>query len=213
MGGKYWSYSELSAGEWVDRDYRIRTRTGWSGVAVMAPHGGDIEPGTTEIAEALSLDGHSFYSFEGIRADRNMELHIASTEFDEPLALDMAHAADTVVTLHGCRGGEPAVFVGGLDSLLVEEATERLALAGFSVREDPRFPGRHAGNLCNRSLAGRGLQLEISRGLRLELFPGLTRADRRCPRALFHVLVDALRPVLFLRAPGTRERAGARRPL
>ncbi len=59
---KYSSYENLSQNEVVDWDYRIRTRHGNSGIVLIAPHGGGIEPGTTEIAEAIAGKCHSFYT-------------------------------------------------------------------------------------------------------------------------------------------------------
>lgn len=51
---KYRSYDNLCRNEVEDRDFRIRFRHGTSGIAIVAPHGGGIEPGTTEIAEAIA---------------------------------------------------------------------------------------------------------------------------------------------------------------
>ena len=51
---KYFCYRDLKMHEVQDRDYRIDFRYGCSKIAVMAPHGGGIEPGTTEIADAVA---------------------------------------------------------------------------------------------------------------------------------------------------------------
>ncbi len=48
-------------------DYLILSRQGTSGIAVMAPHGGGIEPGTSEIANRVAGDEHAYYSFEGLK--------------------------------------------------------------------------------------------------------------------------------------------------
>lgn len=50
---------------------------------IFTPHGGGIEPGTTEICEWFNRNGFSFYSFTG-RGKNCKELHITSTHFDEP---------------------------------------------------------------------------------------------------------------------------------
>ena len=47
-------------------DYLIETHTGYSGIAVMAPHGGGIEPGTASIARHLADPHHTYWSFRGI---------------------------------------------------------------------------------------------------------------------------------------------------
>ena len=46
----YTSFAHLSRGEREGRDYRIRWRMGGSGVAIVAPHGGGIERGTSALA-------------------------------------------------------------------------------------------------------------------------------------------------------------------
>lgn len=50
-----------------------------SDVAVVAPHGGLIEPGTSEITWALARSTCSAHSFDGRKARRNGDLHITST--------------------------------------------------------------------------------------------------------------------------------------
>lgn len=196
MGRKYASYKELRGAEREGLDYRVRVRAGLSGIALMAPHGGEIEPGTTEIAEAVAGREHAFYSFEGLKPDHNLDLHIASTLFDEPRGLGTAAGATTVITVHGCRERTPVVLVGGLDTGLRKALASGLEEAGFAVREDPRLPGRSPSNLCNRSTKGCGVQLEVSRGLRRTLFPGLTRPDRQAPLPRFERFVRALRHAL-----------------
>ncbi|MFO7785492.1 MAG: poly-gamma-glutamate hydrolase family protein [Thermodesulfobacteriota bacterium] len=196
MGKTYESYLELRSVEREGLDYRVRSWKGSSGIAVMAPHGGDIEPGTTEIAEATARPRHAFYSFEGLKPDQNLDLHIASTLFDEPEGLRIALEAMTVITIHGCRERDPVVFAGGLDVELRRIVAGGLETAGFMVREDPRLPGRSLMNLCNRSRMGRGVQLEVSQGLRRTMFPGLRGAERMEPLPAFDRFVAALRKAL-----------------
>ena len=38
----------------ADRDFRVRVRRSKSDTVIIAPHGGGIEPGTSEIAEAIA---------------------------------------------------------------------------------------------------------------------------------------------------------------
>ena len=45
----YRNFQQLQENETLGLDYRIRWRDGSSGIVVMAPRGGGIEPGTTEI--------------------------------------------------------------------------------------------------------------------------------------------------------------------
>ncbi len=108
----YCSFEELIKHEAINIDYRIRVRHGTSGIAVMAIHGGGIEPGTTEIAESLAADKHTFYTFSGIKAAHNSRLYIPSQKFDDPLGVETARNADTVVTIHGCRDMRKIVYLG-----------------------------------------------------------------------------------------------------
>lgn len=66
-------------------DWEIQMCERDSPVLITAVHGGAIERGTTEIAQYLSEIGDfSFYSFKGVRKNKNNELHVTSTHFDEP---------------------------------------------------------------------------------------------------------------------------------
>src|ERR1700751_5506986 len=87
-----------------------------SSVAVLAPHGGAIEAGTSEIACAVAGSEFNLYVFEGIRESGNYAaLHLTSHRFDEPRCLALLSACDHVITVHGCRGEIPRVLLGGLD--------------------------------------------------------------------------------------------------
>ena len=171
----YRSFGELSGQEIEGQDYRIRTCLRNSPFLVMAPHGGKIEPGTTEIAEAIAGDDFSLYDFEGIKPDGNGALHIESHLFDEPRALEAVRGAKIVLTVHGQAGRvDEFVMVGGLNTGLKSEIERELNRSGFRTVEPPeRLKAISGGNICNRRHSGKGVQLEVSRGLR-----DLLRADK-----------------------------------
>jgi phage replication-related protein YjqB (UPF0714/DUF867 family) len=196
--GKYRSYSQLRISEQDKKDYRIRFRRGSSDIAVIAPHGGGIEPGTTEIAEALAGSQHSFYSFEGWKQSHNADLHMTSNRFDEPTGLGIVQNARTVITVHGCEGREGVIYLGGLDEALKSEIEGALARAGFSALPSPRpeLRGINPKNLCNRGRKGQGVQLEISKALRKSMFAHLGRQGRKRRTELFQSFVRAMRAVL-----------------
>jgi phage replication-related protein YjqB (UPF0714/DUF867 family) len=128
-----------------------------SQVAVLAPHGGRIEGRTSEIARLIAGDEHGLYLFEGLltTGDNFERLHLASQWFDEPRALDLISSCDTDVLL------------GGLNERLKAQIAHALTGIGFSCLIDGhRFPGRHPRNICNRGRSGKGVQLELSEGLR-----------------------------------------------
>jgi phage replication-related protein YjqB (UPF0714/DUF867 family) len=193
---KYHNYQDLRVNESEGVDYQIHLRHGQSGIAVMAPHGGGIEPGTTEIADAVAGDEHAFYSFEGLKKRGNSSLHITSHCFDEAAGIDLAKNCKTIVTIHGFKDAGEIIVIGGLDKALKEKIQEALRAAGFIVREDSDFPGKSAQNICNRSRRGVGVQLEISLGLRRLMFRDLARVNRGDTTDLFELFVSALRLVL-----------------
>lgn len=190
---RYGNYWQLRENEKEGEDYQIHFRWGISGILVMAPHGGGIEPGTTEIADAVAGDEHSFYSFEGLKRRRNLSLHITSRRFDEPVAVRMAKDSETILAIHGCRGKERVVYIGGRDGILREKARTALVNADFSVQEHPRFSGKSPLNICNRSRLGQGVQLEITMSLRRLMFRHLSRIQRKHKTILFEKFVMALK--------------------
>jgi phage replication-related protein YjqB (UPF0714/DUF867 family) len=136
---------------------------------MIAPHGGRIEPGTSEIAATIAGDTQSFYAFEALRPG----LHITSARFDEPQALALVGEAQKVVAIHGrADNGDPlTVGVGGLDMALRDEIVAALRAVGFAaaIVTQGRLAGRDLANICNRSATGAGVQLELPRTLRTQL--------------------------------------------
>jgi len=100
---RYANYTELSRNETENRDYRrVIVRNTLSNVAVIAPHGGLIEPGASEIARAIAGENFNLYLFEGIKPRRNFkDLHITSQHFDEPKCLGLLAECEIVIAIHG----------------------------------------------------------------------------------------------------------------
>lgn len=139
-----------------------------SEVLVIAPHGGGIENGTSELAAAIAGEDHNLYCFEGLRPSGNLELHVTSHRFDDPVALGLAARCAIVIGIHGCRG-HAAIHVGGLDQPLVVALTAALVSADYPARSEGHpYPAIHPGNICNRGRRGVGAQLEITSDLRGE---------------------------------------------
>lgn len=196
--GNYRNCRQLMMWEREGRDFLIHVREGSSGIAVIAPHGGGIEPGTMELADAIAGEVHSFYCFEGIKRAKNADLHITSEYFKEPKGVDIVKRSRTVLSLHGCNGQEEGVYVGGLDTKMGEKIRESLIQAGFNAGPSPRpeIQGQSVNNICNRCRNGKGVQLEISSGLRKNMFKDLTREGRKNRTTIFHAFVSVLRDVL-----------------
>src|SRR5262245_15532247 len=200
MADKYRNFAALAVHEQAGIDYDVLVRQARPGFAIVAPHGGGIEPGTSEIADAIAAADLSFYTFEGLKASGNADLHITSTRFDEPMCLTLLSHTETVVTIHGEHSSEDGegVFPGGLDDELASLVGQALSAQGFDVRkhQNPNLQGREPKNLCNRGTRGAGVQIELSKAVRKTMFASLTRAGRRKPTARFEVLVTAMRKTL-----------------
>ena len=193
------NFAELISHERPGIDYRIIACPRSSPIAVIAPHGGGIEPGTSELAEAIAGQEFSLYCFESHKTARGKRLHITSTCFDEPACLAIVAASTTVLALHGSAEQEEIVHVGGRDARLARRLRNALNAAGFAAQPDDTadHPGRLAANICNRGRSGRGCQLEISNGFRRTLFEGLKREQRKRTTERFHKFVGAIRAVLL----------------
>jgi phage replication-related protein YjqB (UPF0714/DUF867 family) len=168
VAGTYASFAELAQHEAPGRDFRVtQLDRSDSRAVILAPHGGLIEVGTSEIAALIAGTDHSLFCFEGLKSyGRNRDLHITSHRFDHPDCLAMAAQREIVLSVHGCMG-RAQIFVGGLDSELAERLSSELAAAGFDVISDGhKYPGRHPFNICNRGLRRKGAQLEITHDLR-----------------------------------------------
>jgi len=165
---KYSSYAELARHEVQGRDYRIRaSRRAHSPVLIVAPHGGMIEVGTSEIAHSVAGAEYSLFSFEGLKAKgANRDLHLTSHQFDHPECLAMAARSEIVLAVHGCLG-ESLIHVGGLDTELTVRLARHLRADGFDVNAaSEKYPGRHPLNICNRGSREMGAQLEVTYDLR-----------------------------------------------
>ncbi len=169
---QYGSFSALQEHEVEGVDYRIRMEDRSSPVAIIAPHGGFIEPTTSEITVEIAAESFSFYCFEGLAADRSHhDLHITSAHFDEPMALGLVSGSQVVVAIHGRldRDDPETSWVGGLDTALRDLIVQSLRENGFAVIARTRgeaLAGTGTGNICNRGRRNAGVQLEIPRYVR-----------------------------------------------
>jgi len=167
---KYQNFEMLRRAERAD-SFHIYCCHRPSVVAIIAPHGGKIETGTSIIAAAIAADDYCIYQFEGRKRRKNCDLHITSKHFDEPECLALISGCDRVVAIHGCRGDEESVYMGGLDLCLRDSIQARLDAVGIATgsHHDPNLQGTNSKNICNRGRRGRGVQLEITYALRSRL--------------------------------------------
>ncbi|MET7724994.1 poly-gamma-glutamate hydrolase family protein [Streptomyces mirabilis] len=170
---------------------------------VIAPHGGGIEGGTSELCLAIAgyhpadlaptpVAGpvHDFWMFEGLMSSGNGALHVTSTHCDDTIARSLCAGSLNALSLHGCspeqaglESGAEAVLIGGLNptfrQYLLEEFTA-VGIRAVTASGEEEIAGISPDNICNRTLLGMGAQLEMTTALRTAMFaPGKnTIADR-----------------------------------
>jgi len=171
MTDKYSSFSELSRNRFEGTDYKICHQQRDTEIVFVAPHGGKIEPGTSEITKALAGEKFSYYSFEGTQLTNNCELHITSTNFDEPLCSELIKKSETVISIHGKAGNEGRVFLGGLNTSLKDRIRKALINTGFNASDETKthLMARSINNICNKGVTRKGVQLELHKDLRIRL--------------------------------------------
>jgi phage replication-related protein YjqB (UPF0714/DUF867 family) len=171
LAQKISSFKELSTIKKEGKDFEIKIRVGSGDSLVMAIHGGTIEAGTTELADAIAADKFSFYSFTGLSDDYH-GLHLTSTDFDEPRLSELTQNAKNCLSLHGLKDDQADFCIGGAN------AAKRKALAGLLAQKFPKWrtcelccppnSGTSKKNVVNRCKLP-GVQIEMGQSLRLEL--------------------------------------------
>ncbi|AYG67667.1 MULTISPECIES: poly-gamma-glutamate hydrolase family protein [unclassified Rhizobium] len=190
---RYGSFSALCEHETEGIDYRIRIEDRSSNVAIITPHGGFIEPATSDVALAIARDRFSLYCFEGLDPARlHHELHITSDNFDEPVANSLVAKSSVVVAIHGRtdRDDPETSWIGGLGLSLRDRIVEALCRNGFAAAVRARgeaLAGTSVGNICNRGKRHAGVQIEIPRGVRDALMADTEKLERYA-RAVRHAI-------------------------
>ncbi len=198
MADKYKNFAELEQNEREDEDYTIFCREADSDIVIMAPHGGGIEPGTADIADALAGYDYAFYAFKGLKHSGNRLLHITSNAFDEPRGLEASQKASITAAIHGSGDTAKTIQIGGKNQALMQQFLQALRSAGFDaeITEQPGLMGLSPENICNRCKSKEGVQLEVSRGLREILFDNLDDRSLRRKTIRFYQFVNALQRAL-----------------
>jgi len=185
--------------------------------AIVAPHGGGIEVGTSELCLAIAgyhpatlamtPPVYDYWMFEGLRPSNNDELHVTSTRCDDIVARSLCAGSLRALGIHGCTPGQAglppesqAVLVGGRDDTFKRYLRESLAAAGFQAidaTDHESLNGDEPANIANRTLLGMGAQLEITTPLRSAMFGVNTRPQRKnTTTAVFWDFVGATRSAL-----------------
>lgn len=193
----YANYQALSAARRINIDYKIASRQTASTTAVIAIHGGSIEPGTTELADNIAGSRYDYYSFNGTMSSNNSVLHITSTRFNEPGALELVAASSKTLSIHGFSSTTRLTYVGGIDKTLVARVKARLKAAGFRVADAPtKLAGQLTTNITNRNLRKAGVQIEVSSAQRASFFKSLTTSGRTSKTTTFYKYTNAIKAAL-----------------
>ncbi|MGE6631530.1 poly-gamma-glutamate hydrolase family protein [Bacillus sp. NPDC077027] len=196
----YRNFKELEENESSDNYQITYNQEPGSRLLVMSPHGGRIEGGVSEIVHFFDNE-YSTYLFEGLR-ENAFELHITSTNFDEPIGVQLAKAHDYVLAVHGYRGevGVDHTLVGGTDFDRAEKIVNSLERNGFSAElavTHTTLSGTSTNNINNLTKTGQSVQLEISRSQREALFDRFDYRRRSSTKnEHFYRYVRAIRSVL-----------------
>lgn len=193
------SYAEiLRSGHVPGRDFRIAFGDSKiENCLLIAPHGGGIEPGTSDIMRAVvETGGWAWYEFAGFLRQGNKDaLHIASTHFDEPTLTAMLPQTGFVLAFHGSSdAAEPLVYVGGKWTLGRQTVIGSInsawrehgirAVDALETEAAAHLRGLDDSNITNRGKRGEGVQLEFSRGARNLLFPPDASREARGRRSV-----------------------------
>ncbi len=197
MGKECTNYQGLKNHYQHGIDYKIRAVNRGGAVLILAPHGGGIERGTSELTRAIAGEDLSFYIFEGLMptARESLKMHITSTRFDEPKCLGLIIGFQTSLAIHGCCGREPMIYIGGRDRNIRDELIIRLAAKGYPVQTGiGKYAGSFLANICNRTSSRKGVQFELSNGFRYLLFDDWSNCKgRKTTTELFRRFVFDIR--------------------
>ncbi len=192
----YSSFREISENERYAQSYSVLVAGKNSDTVILALHGGGIEPGTEELALEVHEPEEGLFIFSGIKKTGNRLLHITSTKFDHPEALELVENSVLTIAIHGAGGKEPITYLGGLCEKGIRAIAEELTSNGFhvSTKPPPGIDGKDPQNIVNKNLRKKGVQVEISEAQRAMFFKGLhSRILRQQKTEIFYEYAKALR--------------------
>ncbi len=178
---EYSSYSELRKYQKEGVDFKITESFVESPITIIAPHGGLIEFGTSEIARMIAGTSFNLYLFEGIKSNSNFELHITSDNFDEPRAIRIMKRSVLGISIHGFKNDKiELIAIGGANKFVGAKLAIELQKIGINIDfPSTRFKGESLENIVNKS-KNYGVQLELSSRLRENFLSNSDRLIKFC---------------------------------
>jgi phage replication-related protein YjqB (UPF0714/DUF867 family) len=173
QASKYSSYTELAREMKSGIDFEVIYRnSGSRSYLIAAPHGGYMEPGSTEIANAIADDLFGFYTFSSIRRNTAPLMVLPSLRFNEPWLRSVSKRYRGVISIHIIPGSDRAIYVGGTYRKLANIISSALQADGYTVKTLPNWsPAYNSNNFFNKGVNG-GIRIEISSGLVYDMFRG-----------------------------------------
>lgn len=192
MSDKYKTFEQLKSTEGT-KAFKIQFADRGSSIVIATPHGGKIEYGTSEITRGISGEKYSYYIFEGKKRSSNKDLHITSSNFDEPICRQLLKKAEIILTVHGKKGTDMNIYIGGLHTDLKNTLRKELISAGFNVKKSANhLAGAHPNNICNIGQEKKGVQLEICRGLRNSIVESIQDQSNSSKSSIFNLFCKSI---------------------
>ena len=170
----YRSMTDLLKDTQEGKDWTKENTNRHSNVLIFAPHGGNIEKGTTELTKAIANKGnYDYYAFNGTRNKNNSQLHVTSTNYNDPDLINRNYNKDISISVHGAgqSQGKNTVLIGGRDEKLIQLISKELSTFKFNVQRSlGHLAGIDTNNVVNYNKKGQGVQLELTPDLRKSFF-------------------------------------------
>ena len=200
----YKNYNHLLSDYKLNENFIIECNNK-TNVLIFTPHGGGIEPGTTELVKEIASTDMSYYSFTAKRKNDNKLLHITSTNFDEPTCLAMQSIATTSIAIHGSNEKEPLIYIGGQDIQMIRHINEIFQKNDLDKYKAPFLRdilGLSKNNIVNKNAIKAGVQFEFSYGIRKMMFENVDKVKGRINKTPFfwkivHSIRESLTEQLF----------------
>ncbi|WP_276371699.1 poly-gamma-glutamate hydrolase family protein [Chryseolinea sp. H1M3-3] len=210
--------------EWYRHRARYKSLKGYvdaNKIFIIAPHGGSIESGTTELALATAgfvknfngatdtSNTYDYFIFNGTNpSGENGKLHVTSSHYNDVDANVIVKNSVISLAFHGCTDLQPdestgkgykACLIGGLDEELKEILEVQLMTAGFNayITTQDMLDGSLPNNIVNKNKRKQGIQVELTTSLRKSFFTKNNRKGRRNSTTTdFWVFVNVIRACL-----------------
>jgi phage replication-related protein YjqB (UPF0714/DUF867 family) len=207
--------------EWYRHRWRYETSRNYKGeneIFIMAPHGGSIETGTTELAlatagftddfngEPATRDTYDYFIFNGTNpGNQNGKLHVTSSHYNEPVATELVKNSLISLAFHGCTDKQPtettgngykACLIGGLDEPFKQSLEQSLQEAGFNafITSQKELNGDLPNNIINKNKRKAGAQFELTTSFRKSFYGKNNPIGRRTStKADFWLFINTIR--------------------